>query len=100
MRTMPVPPEGRSARVDVPGALLLAAGLLLVLLLASAVGGLVLAAGTDTGHLFPTDGAYTTAALIGIAAMVVAATTCGGDGTDVHSSWGPRPDEGHGILLD
>ncbi|RDI18030.1 putative MFS family arabinose efflux permease [Rhodococcus sp. AG1013] len=35
LRSMPVPPEGRSARVDVPGALLLAAGLLLVLLLAS-----------------------------------------------------------------
>lgn len=43
--------------------------------LGSAVGGLVLAAGTDTGHLFPTDGAYTTAALIGIAAMAVAAMT-------------------------
>jgi len=41
----------------------------------SAVGGLVLAAGTDTGHLFPTDGAYTTAALIGIAAMAVSAMT-------------------------
>jgi Arabinose efflux permease len=35
LRSMPVPPEGRSARVDVPGALLLAGGLLLVLLLAS-----------------------------------------------------------------
>jgi predicted MFS family arabinose efflux permease len=43
--------------------------------LGSAVGGLVLAAGTDTGHLFPTDGAYTTAALIGIAAMAVTAMT-------------------------
>lgn len=41
----------------------------------SAVCGLVLAAGTDTGELFPTDGAYTTAALIGVAAMVVAAIT-------------------------
>jgi predicted MFS family arabinose efflux permease len=41
----------------------------------SAVGGLVLAAGTDTGHLFPTDGAYTTAAWIGIAAMGITAMT-------------------------
>jgi predicted MFS family arabinose efflux permease len=39
----------------------------------SAVGGLVLAAGADPGHLFPTDGAYTTAALIGIAAMAITA---------------------------
>jgi predicted MFS family arabinose efflux permease len=43
--------------------------------LGSAVGGLVLAAGTDTGHLFPTDMAYTTAAWIGIAAMAVTAMT-------------------------
>ena len=43
--------------------------------LGSAIGGLVLAAGTDTGHLFPTDSAYTTAALVGIAAMAVAAMT-------------------------
>jgi MFS family permease len=43
--------------------------------LGSAVGGLVLAAGTDTGHLFPTDSAYTTAAFIGIAAMAVTAMT-------------------------
>ena len=43
--------------------------------LGSAIGGLVLAAGTDTGHLFPTDGAYTTAALVGIAAMAVTAIT-------------------------
>ena len=41
--------------------------------LGSALGGLVLAAGTDTGHLFPTDGAYSTAALVGIAAMALAA---------------------------
>lgn len=41
----------------------------------SAVGGLVLAAGTDIGHLFPTDAAYTTAAWIGIAAMAVTAMT-------------------------
>jgi len=43
--------------------------------LGSAVGGLVLAAGTDTGHLFPTDSAYTTASLIGVAAMAVTAMT-------------------------
>ncbi len=43
--------------------------------LGSAIGGLVLAAGTDTGHLFPTDGAYTTAALVGIAAMALTAMT-------------------------
>ncbi len=43
--------------------------------LGSAIGGLVLAAGTDTGHLFPTDGAYTTAALVGVAAMAVTAMT-------------------------
>jgi MFS family permease len=35
LRSMPVPPPGRSARVDLPGALLLAAGLFLVLLLVS-----------------------------------------------------------------
>jgi predicted MFS family arabinose efflux permease len=35
LRSVPVPPEGRSARVDIPGALLLAAGLFLVLLLVS-----------------------------------------------------------------
>ena len=43
--------------------------------LGSALGGLVLAAGTDTGHLFPTDGAYSTAALVGIAVMALAALT-------------------------
>jgi predicted MFS family arabinose efflux permease len=43
--------------------------------LGSAVGGLVLAAGTDAGHLFPTDSAYTTASLIGVAAMAVTAIT-------------------------
>lgn len=43
--------------------------------LGSAIGGLVLTAGTDTGHLFPTDGAYTTAALVGIAAMAVTLMT-------------------------
>ena len=43
--------------------------------LGSAIGGLVLAAGTGTGHVFPADGAYTTAALVGVAAMAVAAMT-------------------------
>jgi len=43
--------------------------------LGSAIGGLVLAAGTDTGHLFPNDGAYTTAALVGIGAMAITALT-------------------------
>jgi MFS family permease len=37
--------------------------------LGSATGGLILA--TDTGQLFPDDHAYTTAALVGIAAMAV-----------------------------
>ncbi|MBD0741469.1 hypothetical protein [Streptomyces sp. CBMA152] len=42
-----------------------------------AVGGLVLATGTGTGtgHLIPNDHAYTTAALVGIAAMAVTALT-------------------------
>ena len=43
--------------------------------LGSAIGGLVLAAGTDTGHLFPIDGAYTTAALVGITAMAITTMT-------------------------
>jgi predicted MFS family arabinose efflux permease len=43
--------------------------------LGSAVGGLVLAAGTDTGSLFPADAAYTTAAWIGAAATAIAALT-------------------------
>jgi len=38
----------------------------------SAIAGLVLAAGTGTGRLFPEYGSYTTAALVGIAAMAVA----------------------------
>jgi predicted MFS family arabinose efflux permease len=41
--------------------------------LGSAISGLVLAAGTGTGHLFPANSAYTTAALAGIAAMTVTA---------------------------
>jgi MFS family permease len=43
--------------------------------LGSAMGGLVLSTGTDTGHLFPNDHAYTTAALVGVAAMAVTALT-------------------------
>lgn len=43
--------------------------------LGSAIGGLVLANGTDTGHLFANDGAYTTAALIDIAAMATTTVT-------------------------
>ncbi len=43
--------------------------------LGSAIGGLVLAAGTDSGHIFPNHGAYTTAALVGIAAMAITALT-------------------------
>ena len=43
--------------------------------LGSALGGLVLAAGTDTGRLFPDDSAYTTASLVGIAAMVITAAS-------------------------
>lgn len=34
--------------------------------LGSAIGGLILAAGTGPGHLFPDDSVYTTAALVGI----------------------------------
>ncbi|MEU3461218.1 MFS transporter [Streptomyces sp. NPDC006733] len=41
--------------------------------LGSALGGLALAAGTPTGRLFPNDDAYTTAALLGVAAMAVTA---------------------------
>ncbi|MEV4429535.1 MFS transporter [Streptomyces sp. NPDC049602] len=39
--------------------------------LGSAIGGLILAGGTDTGHLFPNDSAYTTAALVGLSAMAI-----------------------------
>ncbi|MGW4587491.1 hypothetical protein [Amycolatopsis thermoflava] len=38
-------------------------------------GGLVLAAGTGPGFLFPDDNAYTTAALIGIGAMAITTLT-------------------------
>ncbi|MCG0283817.1 MFS transporter [Streptomyces sp. PSAA01] len=43
--------------------------------LGSAIGGLVLAAGTATGHIFPKDSAYTTAALVGLAAMAITTMT-------------------------
>jgi MFS family permease len=43
--------------------------------LGSAIGGLILAAGTDTGRLFPNDDAYTTAALVGIGAMAITTLT-------------------------
>jgi MFS family permease len=43
--------------------------------LGSAIGGLVLAAGTDTGQLFPNDGAYTASALTGIGAMAITTMT-------------------------
>lgn len=39
--------------------------------LGSAIGGLVLAAGTATGRLFPNEDAYTTAALVGVGAMAI-----------------------------
>ncbi|MDQ2836451.1 MAG: MFS transporter [Actinomycetota bacterium] len=43
--------------------------------LGSAIGGLVLSAGTKTGHLFPVDHAFTTAAFVGMAAMAITAIT-------------------------
>ncbi len=43
--------------------------------LGSALGGLVLAFGTDSGRLFPNDSAYTTAALVGIGAMAITTLT-------------------------
>ncbi|GGS56488.1 MFS transporter [Streptomyces cinerochromogenes] len=43
--------------------------------LGSAIGGLILAAGTGPGHLFPDDSAYTTAALVGIGAMAMTTLT-------------------------
>jgi hypothetical protein len=42
--------------------------------LGSAIGGLILAAGTGPG-LFPDDSAYTTAALVGIGAMAITTLT-------------------------
>ena len=43
--------------------------------LGSAISGLILAAGTGPGHLFPDDSAYTTAALAGIGAMAITTLT-------------------------
>lgn len=43
--------------------------------LGSAIGGLILAAGTGPGHVFPDDSAYTTAALVGIGAMAITTLT-------------------------
>ena len=43
--------------------------------LGSAIGGLILAAGTGPGHLFPDHSAYTTAALVGIGAMAITTLT-------------------------
>jgi predicted MFS family arabinose efflux permease len=43
--------------------------------LGSAIGGLILAAGTRPGHLFPDDSAYTSAALVGIGAMAITTLT-------------------------
>ncbi|MFF1615355.1 MFS transporter [Amycolatopsis sp. NPDC058278] len=43
--------------------------------LGSAIGGLILAAGTGPGHLSPDEGAYTTAALAGIGAMAITTLT-------------------------
>jgi predicted MFS family arabinose efflux permease len=52
--------------------------------LGSAIGGLILAAGTTTGHLAPADTAYTTSALAGMAAMAAAALT------SMSTRWPPR----------
>jgi hypothetical protein len=43
--------------------------------LGSALGGLILSAGTPAGRLFPADSAYTTAAWTGAAVMAVSAMT-------------------------
>ncbi|WP_405835475.1 hypothetical protein [Streptomyces sp. NBC_01518] len=43
--------------------------------LGSAIGGLILSAGTGPGHLFPDDSAYTTAALVGIGATAITTLT-------------------------
>ncbi|MFD8597192.1 MFS transporter [Kitasatospora sp. NPDC059646] len=43
--------------------------------LGSAVGGLILAAGTGPGHPFPDDHAYTTAAFVGLGAMAITTLT-------------------------
>ncbi|WP_370122728.1 MFS transporter [Streptacidiphilus sp. MAP12-33] len=71
--------------------------------LGSATGGLVLAAGTDSGRLFPNDGAYTAAALVGVAAMAITTITglalarhrsneaTTGTGTDTAAAATPAP---------
>jgi predicted MFS family arabinose efflux permease len=43
--------------------------------LGSAIGGLILSAGTPAGGLFPANSAYTTAAWVGAAVMAVSAAT-------------------------
>ncbi|MFE9845347.1 MFS transporter [Streptomyces goshikiensis] len=43
--------------------------------LGSAIGGLILTAGTGPGHLFPDDSAYTTAALADIGATAITTLT-------------------------
>jgi predicted MFS family arabinose efflux permease len=43
--------------------------------LGSALGGLILSAGTPAAHLFPADSAYTTAAWTGAALMAISAAT-------------------------
>ncbi|MFF9244860.1 MFS transporter [Streptomyces sp. NPDC014776] len=57
--------------------------------LGSAIGGLLLAAGTDAGQPFPHDGAYTTAAVVGVAAMTI--TTMAGLALARRRSPGPNP---------
>jgi predicted MFS family arabinose efflux permease len=55
--------------------------------LGSAIGGLVLAAATATGRLFPADTGYTTATWVGIAVMAVTATVS----VAVPDDRGPEP---------
>ena len=59
----------------------------------SAVGGLILATGTRAGHLFPADGAYTTAAWLGAAVMAVTAIICAGLRRPEVLSSGPVPSD-------
>jgi MFS family permease len=77
-RSMPEAPEGRSAHVDVAGAVVLGAALLLVLFLAGErnLWSLVLVVGVGPGRFFPDDGACTTAVLIGVGVMAVTTLTC------------------------
>jgi predicted MFS family arabinose efflux permease len=65
--------------------------------LGSALGGLVLAAGTSAGRVFPADGSYATAAWIGAAAMAVTATaslTLTGRGTGLGTAPAYGPESG------